>query len=369
MTTPLSPGRYQESTNGLFDEDSIDFKRYFSMFLYNWYWFAISLFIAFCLVYGINRYSEKIFTVSSTLLIKVDPAGSGLSGSQAVVMGSDLFNSRQNLNNEIGILKSYKLNKRVIDSLPDFHIVYVGVGRRNIVERRLYKDSPFIVIPDTERSQPSTKINIKIISRSKYRIEINNGYNINEDWNFGDLFDKNGFSFRVYLRNADDFVYDEDLSNKYFFWFNSSEVIANFYRTKLDISPIEKDATLLNLSLAGPVAEQEMDYLNVLMKLYIIQGLEYKNETADSTISFINDQIRSIFKTLSSAETELEEFRRSKKLVDLSSEGTFLKGRVEKYENEKTEIELQKKYYEYLNEYIESRNEFLKEQISGFFIQ
>ena len=45
----------------LSEDDNIDIKRYISLFISNWYWFAIALFIAITLAYGINRYSEKIY--------------------------------------------------------------------------------------------------------------------------------------------------------------------------------------------------------------------------------------------------------------------------------------------------------------------
>lgn len=340
-----------------FEEDSVDFKRYFSMFLYNWYWFAIGLFISFSIAYAINRYSEKLFTVSSTLLIRVDLFGGGSTISEAVIPGSPFFNNKQILNNEIGILKSYTLNKRVIDSLAEFHVEYVGVGRRNIAERRLYKDSPFLVVPSEGVAQPSYKVYIRILSAEKCRIEIDGNKESLEEVRFGDLYEKADYSFRVNIKDPDGFIYSNDHSNKYYFRFISTEAIANYYRGKLDISPIEKDASLVNLYVSGFVAAQEADYLNMLMKLYIAQGLEYKNQTADSTISFIDDQIELISKTLGLAENELEEFRRSKQLVDLSTEGGLLKNKLEKAENEKTELELQKKYYEYLSSYLDSRNE------------
>ena len=57
------------------DDDNVDLKRYLSLFISNWYWFAIALFISMTLAYGINRYSEEVYTVSSTLLIQDDQYG------------------------------------------------------------------------------------------------------------------------------------------------------------------------------------------------------------------------------------------------------------------------------------------------------
>ena len=60
--------------------------------------------------------------------------------------------------------------------------------------------------------------------------------------------------------------------------------------SKLSVTPIEKDASLVTLSVSGSVPEQEADYLNKLMDEYIRYGLDNKNQTADSTIKFINTQ-------------------------------------------------------------------------------
>ncbi len=63
--------------------------------------------------------------------------------------------------------------------------------------------------------------------------------------------------------------------------------LANSFRSKLSISPIEEDASLVKLSTSGYVLEQEADYLNKLMEVYLDFGLDYKNKTSDQSINFI----------------------------------------------------------------------------------
>src|SRR5664280_33617 len=120
MEQNLNPGNYSFSY-----DDNMDVKRYLSMFMSNWYWFAFTLFIALTLAYAINRYSEKIYTVSSTLLIKDDQVGGLSANVESVIPGGDIFKSRQNLKNEMGILRSFRLNDSVMKKLEDFHVVYV----------------------------------------------------------------------------------------------------------------------------------------------------------------------------------------------------------------------------------------------------
>src|SRR5690606_4666484 len=91
------------------ESEGIDFRRYLSLFISNWYWFAIALFLSLCVAYGINRWGEELFTVQSTLLIKDEEFG-GYGGMDRIMPGGDIFSPTQSLQNEIGILRSFDLN-------------------------------------------------------------------------------------------------------------------------------------------------------------------------------------------------------------------------------------------------------------------
>jgi len=354
----MDPNYTFNSQSNTGEDDNIDIKRYLSLFISNWYWFIISLFLSITLAYGINRYSEKIFTVSSTLLIKDKQIGGGSSFGENFIPGSAIFSSQQNLKNEMGILKSFKLNKRVIDSLPEFRTVYFGVGRRNFVESRLYKNCPFIVIAKNLESQPiGVKAYVRIISDTTFILEINSNYKIDRSMKFGEHFVAKGFDFIIKTRDPQKFKFSPELSNKYYFFFAESEGMANSYRGKLSVTPIDKDATLVTLTASGFVPEQEVDYLNKLMEIYINQGLEDKNQTADSTITFINRQLKQISDSLKLAEDSLQNFRLANKLVDVSKEGAVVQNRLEQFENEKSALDLQNQYYQYLKSYLDSKNE------------
>ena len=352
MDPNYSPGNLSNP-----DNENIDLKRYLSLFISNWYWFAIALFIAVTIAYGINRYSEKIYTVSSTLLIKDDQLGNMNSNAASVLPGGDIFKSQQNLRNEMGILKSFSLNYRVMKELKDFHVVYVGEGRRGIVESRLYNTCPFIVVYDSLEIEPKGIIVvIEIISEEKYKINLNGNLNYEAIKNFGEQFTEFGFDFRIEKRIPGEPVYFDDSSNKIYFYFTDPGNLASEYRAKLSVAPIEKDASLVTLSVSGSVYKQEADYLNKLMNVYIRYGLDNKNQTADSTIKFIDAQLRKIADSLSFAEEKLENFRLKNSFIDLSREGSLIQNRLEKFENEKTAFDLQLQYYNYLSEYLEIKN-------------
>ncbi|NSW93824.1 MAG: polysaccharide biosynthesis tyrosine autokinase [Bacteroidales bacterium] len=346
---PQPPNFYEYA-----EDEGINLKRYISLFVSNWYWFAIALFIAISIAYGINRWSEKVYTVSSTLLIK----GNQDAGLSNIFPGSDSYRSQQNLKNEIGILKSFRLNEMVMKRLPEFYIEYTKVGKRGIAETRMYKQCPFIVVYDSLQYQTQgRRVDIRILSEEKYRLEINGNRNFSRELSFGERFREMGFDFVIKLRDREGFRYDPDNSNKYYFVFTNPAALANRYRSKLSVAPIEEDASLVRLSTTGFVPEQEADYLNMLMDVYLEFGLEYKNQTATQTIDFIEDQLGSISDSLRRAESELENFRLYNKLIDISREGSAIQSKLESIDAERTKLLMQKSYYEYLKDYIDSRRE------------
>ncbi len=359
MNTPQPPTPYpQQPYYNPIEDEGIDFKRCLSLFISNWYWFAIALFISVSIAYGINRWSEEVYTVSSTLLIKDDQLGGVGTGIANIFPGAEAYKSQQNLKNEIGILKSFNLNYRVMQELPEFYVIYTSVGRRGIAETRSYKTCPFVVTYDSlEKQLMGQRVKIKILSDQKYKLEINGAKNFEKELAFGERFIESGFDFTINFRKREEFQYDPDASNKYYFYFLSSAALANQYRSKLSIIPIEEEASLVMLTTTGFVPEQEADYLNTLMEVYLEFGLEYKNQTAAQTIDFIENQLGTISDSLHIAENDLESFRLVNKLIDISREGAVIQDKLEQIDAEKTRLTMQKNYYEYLKDYIESKRE------------
>ena len=340
------------------ESEGIDFRRYFSLFISNWYWFAIAMFVALAIAYGVNRWGGELFTVQSTMLISDEEYGGGFAEMDKVIPGGDIFRPRQNLKNEIGILKSFDLNHKVMYRLPDFHVVYTAIGRRGIAESRMYGDSPFVVALDTAtaRFQPGKRVDIKILSPEKYLMTIEaDGYEA--EHSFGERFTNFGFDLTIVPRHADRSPFEPGGSNRYYFYITTPATLANNYRSRLSVEPIDEEATLVTLTISGLVPEQEADYLNALMEEYKMLGLDWKNEAAENTIRFIDSQIGFISDSLRSAEDDMENFRLNNSFVDLTTEGNLVLQRLENYEREKNTINLQMQYYEYLKEYLTSRNE------------
>lgn len=342
---------------GLPDDGNLDIKRYISLFISNWYWFAVALFISLSIAYGINRYSEKVYTVSSSLLIKDDQIAGVNNSLGTIIPGGDIFRSQQNLKNEMGILRSFMLNYKVMKELDDFHIVYIGVGRRKIVETRMYKTCPFKVIYNSLDTQPKgVPVSVEVLSDSTFSLIIDGGPNIEKKMSVGTRFAERGFDFVIVPRVPGGSLLNYNSSNHYTFYFTDPEALANEYRSKLYVAPIEKDASLVNLSVSGFVPEQEADYLNMLMDVYIGYGRENKTETATNTVDFIEKQIGIISDSMKTTENNMAQFRKTNSYFDPTREGAGIQSKLETLGNGKAVFELQLQYYNYLSEYLKLNN-------------
>jgi tyrosine-protein kinase Etk/Wzc len=359
MTHPDHPTQPNPPLRRFHDRsEDIDLRHYFGIFLSNWYWFAASLFIAVTIAYGINKYSEKLYTVSASLLISSEQGGSDMTGVDKIIPGGNFFNTQQNLENEIGILKSFSLNYQVMKDLKEFHITIIEKGRRGIAQRRHYKSEPFIIVYDSLNYQTlGVPLNMKILPNEKYSLDIGNYRLSKKEYSFGEKFHEAGFDFTVKLRDSLNYKYDPDYPSRFIFWFNNPADLANEYRGKLVVTPLKENSSMVTLSVSGKVPWQEAEYLNKLMDEYRQQGLEYKNQTAEKTMVFIDQQLDTILASLSKAETAMEKFRLTNRLIDLSSEGLNIKEKLNTYSNEKTSVSLQKKYFEYLADYLKTKNE------------
>lgn len=346
-------------TDHIYQEENIDIKKFLFKMLSNWYWFALSLFLTITSAYLINRYSEPVYSVNSTIIVRDYEKGSGLIGAEQMIESLDMFSSRKNIQNEIGILKSYSLAQKVMKELDNFKITYVNVGRRGIAESKLYTQSPIIVKPDTSANQRyGYPVYITIISDTEYELKIDEEFNIKKRMKFGESFINEDFNFIIELRDKKNFFVENLSSGKYYFIINSLNSLTNSYRSKLGVGVTDKESSILTLSTQGYVAQQEVDYLNKLMEVFINSDLEEKNLTAVNTIKFIDDLLMEVDDSLASAESNLMQFRQSHKILDISREGSAIFEQIEALQQEKTQLSIKIKYYNYLLDYIESKSDF-----------
>ena len=353
--------------------DDIDLMRYISLFISNWIWIAAALFIALSIAYVFNRYSQRVYNVKSTILIKEQQSSGAIANMEQIFAG-DIYNPRPNLDDEVAILESYTLNRRVIEELPELHVAYVPVTRYGVQGQRLYMESPFLMTKRTDNQPEGVPMTIIFTGPDSYTVEVDEEKlevwvkdqkslvkefpapeTTDLEYKLGQPFQYHGFNFIVEQRDSMKSVFGEN--NRYLVWFESPDILTNDYRSGLKVDPVKEYASVFNLSFDGYAPQQGADYLNKLMELYITQGMEWKSRAADNTISFIEAQLGLVSDSLRLAENTMESFRLNNRFVDLTLEGTLILEKLEKLEGEKNALGLQMQYYKYLTDYLDARDD------------
>ena len=351
------------------NEEKIDLKIYIDRYLIFWKQILLSILIFLLLGFFYNRYSKKIYKSSTTLLIKEETNAS--LGSDDIFEGLDLFGGQMNIKNEIGILKSFSLTKNTLEKL-NFRISYFHSG--SFKSNDIYKKTPFVVSIDENRPQSiNQKFYIELISENEFILTTKlNNVNLfdlgtetfisNKDYDFnyeglhkfGEKIMTDFFSFTI-SKNDLSLFKDEDWVN-YFFVVSSYNDLTKNYLKNLKILEIEKDASILKISLEGSNPLKINDFLNKFTELYLALDLDEKNQITSNTIQFINEQLVSISDSLSNVESSLETFKEINPKIELSQKeyGAFYQ--VEKLEQEKAILELNNKYYISLQEYLFKNN-------------
>jgi capsular exopolysaccharide synthesis family protein len=333
---------------------TLDFKRVISRAIRFWYViiisFSISLFVS---VYK-TRYSQKVYPVSASIVIREAEEAGGAN----LLYRNSIFSQQRNYLNEPYIIKSYPLIEKVVRDL-NFDIAFYSEGYFMTTES--YSYMPVKAKWCNPRSAKSGKFIFKIISESNYSLQTFDSEEKEERvFALGDTIEFSGFS--IYIEQAIGRPIKSFLNIPFLMTIQDPTQVAGAYISRLNVDWAEQGAGVINLSLNGTNPEKEIDFLNGLVKAYSNLDLEKKNRTAQQTSAFIRSQLAGIKDSLKTIEFQLERFGNSSRIKDMSAEAQRLYAKTETFQLQQTELLIRKSYYKYLEEYIE-KNEAGFDQI------
>lgn len=322
----------------------------------NWYLFAFALIISLAIVYLVDRYTSRVYSIQSSILVK--EKSPELSSSAAELLYSNqVFQNSKNLNNESMILKSYPIIFKTIKNLQFNKVFYL---HGNFKTTEVYENLALDVLIDTTSTyHPYNRaFTLKIIDKEHFEFfeDVDNDQvQINGRYRYNELINYNGFKFRVVKATGDNFV--KNIGESYGFRIFDLDRITKMHIERLQIKPQNRESSILNLSLNSLIPSKDIDFLNELTKIYIQQGLDEKTTNAIKTVKFIDEQLEAIRDSLSYAERQLETFKLNNNAIDLGEEALKLYEQMQELANQSSALIIRNKYYEYLTNYLtESEN-------------
>lgn len=351
-------------------EDLLDIKGLAFFVLSRWYFFVVSLVIAYIISNLYLRYQDPIYNVNSSLLIKMD--GNSFEKSLG---GLDISNGDNNLTNQINILKSFDLSFKTLLNL-DFFVSFHHKGDVRTVE--LYDDKPFIVKLDSSHLQmveapyyvaflPNNKFRIttkgtvfakpyNIISHQVHASPVQ--YKLDTILTWGVPYQDTHSAFTLYLTDPNSKHVDADSDDpSLYFIMHDLSILAHAYKSKIQVAVDDKKGSILILGLSGPVANKNINFLNKLCEVYIQNSLDEKNENIISILNFIESQLEEITEALSNTESEKEIFLRTQKSMNFQNSASTVVQKLEGFDREKGILQLHIRYLNYLKDYLNNNKD------------
>ncbi|CDA86869.1 tyrosine-protein kinase ptk [Bacteroides sp. CAG:754] len=124
-------------------------------------------------------------------------------------------------------------------------------------------------------------------------------------------------------------------------YINRPFAVAKGYAGSLSITPTSKATSVVTVSLMNSNTRRGKDYIDKLLEMYNINANNDKNEVAQRTAEFIDERIGIISKELGSTERDLENFKRSAGITDLTSEAQIALAGNAEYEKKRVENQTQ----------------------------
>ena len=342
----------QEPAQGGDDEDdSTNFNpvEWLFTFLHYWYLFVIAIVIAMGLAMLKNRRWIPTYLSQGTIVIKEN---SGYGGSNmALMQGFGVDAGFKNVNNQMIMLGSYDLTSRVVDSLPILNIEYITQGR--FKTRNLYRTSPIEVqATRIDGRAYGTLFQVNFLGDDVLRLSsTDESIDLNMEVRYGEPISCSLFDITIWPTDL------ATNSGKIYFRFRSPESLVDEFMGRLQLSFVTEGSTVLALSMVSETPLRDCEYLDKLAQIYLLQNLEQKNEVAENSIRFINQQLQSLQASLQVSEGAMTDFRQENKFVDVNSYAGQLMSLVASYDQQSMELRLRETYFDYLINYIHTNIE------------
>ena len=353
------------------EESSFDIKTIFSLFILNWQWFALSMFIFVCGALIYLRYTTPVYQVSAKMLIKDEQQNRPRAGQMLANMQDlGIMTNSAGIDNEIEILKSGVL---ALDAVKDLKLYTEYRSQGRIKKSLIYKYQPVNVDLDEEHLEALDKSSLPGIS---FTLEKKGDTYEVKATDFTGTFKtlpaamKTPYGTLTFTKNmvyeqakaaikmgpqAEDTEQAEGTDDKkLFITIMPPSLVAAKYARSIGIEPTSKLTSIASLTLRDISPDRAFDYLKQLALVYNRQANADKNEIAIKTEEFINSRLEKINAELGATESELESYKRNNNLVQMRIDATQTMTQANQYYGQLMEANTQLQILDELRRHIDN---------------
>lgn len=340
----------QENTNELNIREQIE------AYLIHWKWFAFSVFVFVLGAFLYLRYSSNVYKATSVVMLKDDRKGGALNELLMFSEMSSFSGVKNNVDNEIEILRSRTLTENTIKAL-NLDVSYFSEGRIKSFE--IYKKSPikvFFIQPSDKNEVESMLFTVNILSNTTYSIKTEEEGVLGE-YKFGETITNQLGSF-VITKNEDSPSAEENKSSVIVL-VSTVKKVTERYRRSLNVETLSKLTSVISISITDLNKEKAEDFLDTLIALYNEDAIADRKFISEKTSEFINERLKIISEELGVVENEAEEFKKQYRITDIPTQASLYLQNTSEFEKKIIDTEIK---ISIINTIIDSFNE--KESLS-----
>ena len=318
--------------------DTFNLKEELENYLIYWRWFVLSLVVCVAIAFLYLRYAIPNYKAVATILVQDERKGSMASELSAFSDLGLLGNVKNNVDNEIEVIKSRRLIDSAIRDLS-LHVSYFSIGR--VKSEELYTNSPIQLVFSTtspEFDSRSFRFELVFTDINHFDLTTVEGKLLG-NFSIGAPISYKGSTFVVLPRKKKQIQPDTQLLVAV----TPVSKLVEHFKSRLTIAVVGKNTSVIELSLIDPVQAKAEDFLNALVKNYNQDAISDKKYVAENTSKFIEQRLIIINDELKGVESDVESFKKENKVTDIVSEaGLFLENATE-FEKKEIETETQLK--------------------------
>lgn len=313
------------------DEEQLDLRAILIKYLRYWPMFLAGVVLAGFASWFYLRYVPVIYDTTAKIMILNKEEESLLALDPSSLLGGPKIV----LENEIQVLKSYRMLQQVVEEL-DLDIDYYQVG--DIKTSRLWA-APFTI--------QKTISEDSIAGTFVYTVSLGeNGFVISEDgkssftisYEQQDSLLKN-LPFRIALNEqAAKMVYGDD---PYRVVIKPKRSAIMQLIGELQVAPTTKESDILSLSLSGEAPQRSETILNTLVDKFNQDGILDRQRVSQRTLDFIDDRFAYLTQELDSIETGKQSFKEENQLSYIEADAGITLNRKSEVEIQASKLETQ----------------------------
>lgn len=297
--------------------EEINISEILKPYLKRWKWFIFSSILFLVLAYFFLKTQKPVYETISTVLIKDSKKSSGGQDFEMLkdLSGLGKMNS-DGVDNELEVFKSKKLMTTVIKDLRLETDVFIpGFFRDTEV---FGKSSPIIVnvVNEKETLKPASPVHISI-DGDKLILSSDDFGSMTSSYN--KLISLPNANI-IILKNKGYIPDSKKIINELLINVSSLESKTNDYQELLNASLVNKDVTVIKLSMNYPNVDKAKKIINHLVEVYNADAVKDKNQESEKTAKFIEERIANVGNDLANVENRKEQFKKTNQITDIPTE-------------------------------------------------